>query len=262
MDAPVFQSCDEIPNPFGGPILWQAESPSTMEGARQWIQDSDLRRGRVIAGAVLGCRHQTAGLGRIPGRRWLSPPGQALTFSIILPPRRDYPRSMVLALGLCTWLEEMGLKPEVKWPNDLLLADRKICGILVQSRLSATTTPDQNPPWEICGIGINVSQTRFPQADLRRPATSLLLEGRATSDWHLPSLLGHLLGHLKPACDLEAEAIRVGLESRLWRRDQEWEFVDAMGPHPPRRGLIRGLGDRGQLQLETGKGLEELWWGE
>ena len=117
-------------------------------------------------GRIVGAEEQTAGVGR-HGRKWISPAGSGLYVSIVLT-AKPVPVIM-LALGLASRYA-IGGSADLRWPNDVLLNGKKCAGVLAQ--LDGDTI--------IAGIGINVSQTEFPD-DLETPATSLLLEGMTVS---------------------------------------------------------------------------------
>jgi BirA family biotin operon repressor/biotin-[acetyl-CoA-carboxylase] ligase len=132
--------------------------------------------------AVVTAEEQTAGRGQA-GRKWHTPPGAALAFSVILRPtavERTLPARMtgLAALALVQSCDSMGLRPQIKWPNDLLLSGRKAAGILVES-VWAGNQLDAS----VLGTGVNVSQAAVPPADqLSFPATSLEAElGRAVN---------------------------------------------------------------------------------
>jgi BirA family biotin operon repressor/biotin-[acetyl-CoA-carboxylase] ligase len=120
----------------------------------------DLQPGRIV-----GAEEQTAGMGR-HGRKWISGPGAGIYVSMILD-AKPVPVVM-LALGLAT--RQAMRCGDIRWPNDVLLNGKKCAGVLAQ--LEGNTI--------IAGIGINVSQTEFPD-DLEASATSLLLEGVTVS---------------------------------------------------------------------------------
>jgi len=136
----------------GRRIDWFESIDSTMIEARR-----DLQPGRIV-----GAEEQTAGMGR-HGRKWISEAGAGLYISMVLA-AKPVPVIM-LALGLAT-REAIGHGADLRWPNDVLINGKKCAGVLAQ--LEGETI--------IAGIGINVSQTSFPD-DLETPATSLLLEG-------------------------------------------------------------------------------------
>jgi BirA family biotin operon repressor/biotin-[acetyl-CoA-carboxylase] ligase len=120
----------------------------------------DLTPGRIV-----GAEEQTAGMGR-HGRKWISEAGAGLYVSMVLA-AKPVPVIM-LSLGLAT-RKAIGCG-DIRWPNDVLLNGKKCAGVLAQLEGDMI----------IAGIGINVSQTEFPD-DLETPATSLLLEGVTVS---------------------------------------------------------------------------------
>jgi BirA family transcriptional regulator, biotin operon repressor / biotin---[acetyl-CoA-carboxylase] ligase len=143
---------------------------------------SDAVRDAALAGAapglVLFAESQTAGRGRRENR-WTSSKGKDFMFSVLLRPAAPavlWPRLTTLAaLALARAVEmELPLKPQIKWPNDLYLNDRKICGLLAE----AVTVNGQLAL--VLGVGMNVNNREFPY-ELTGVATSLLLELNAPS---------------------------------------------------------------------------------
>lgn len=135
-----------------------------------------LARDGVKEGAVVFAESQTRGRGRL-GRKWLSPAGQGLWFSVLLRPALRAQEATQLTIAAATALarairEQTGLAPEVKWPNDLLMGGRKTAGILTE-----LTAELDRIHHVILGLGIDVNQTStdFPP-ELRRLATSLRIE--------------------------------------------------------------------------------------
>jgi BirA family biotin operon repressor/biotin-[acetyl-CoA-carboxylase] ligase len=127
------------------------------------VLDSTMRAaaGRPVGDVVLA-EEQTAGQGR-HGHTWHSAPGDGIYCSLVLPQSPV----LTLALGLATHsaiFEATGLVCDLRWPNDLMLGDKKAAGILVQAA----------GPNAIAGIGINVNHTAFPE-DVASLATSLRL---------------------------------------------------------------------------------------
>ena len=130
-------------------------------------------------GAVCLADEQTAGRGR-RGYRWFSPPGCGIWASILLrpglPAARTPPLTLCAAAAVARALEAAaGVTVEIKWPNDLLIRNRKVAGILAESRATAA-----DEPVIVVGMGINVNHTRdlFPE-DLADSATSLRIESGA-----------------------------------------------------------------------------------
>jgi BirA family biotin operon repressor/biotin-[acetyl-CoA-carboxylase] ligase len=127
-------------------------------------------------GTVVLAESQTGGKGRL-GRRWESPPGVNLYCSVILRPPIlpvNAPQLTFLsAVAVARAIESVThLQPRIKWPNDILVHERKVAGLL--NEMSAET---DTVHWVVLGIGVNINMVReqFPD-DLRYPASSLLLE--------------------------------------------------------------------------------------
>ncbi|MGC4109000.1 MAG: biotin--[acetyl-CoA-carboxylase] ligase [Nocardioides sp.] len=147
-----------------------------------------LAAGEPEPDVVVVADHQTAGRGRL-GREWVTPAGAALTFSAVVDPglADEWWPLVPLAAGLAVTAAVGG---RLKWPNDVLMDGRKVCGILVER--VAGRSDGKDVPLAVVGIGLNVDQAR---EELPVPtATSLALEGVA---WGRAELLGAVLGELR-----------------------------------------------------------------
>jgi BirA family biotin operon repressor/biotin-[acetyl-CoA-carboxylase] ligase len=130
-------------------------------------------------GTVIVADTQTAGKGRL-GRRWYSPPGENLYCSVIMRnvPADDLPGwlsavPLLSAVAVAQAIQAVaGLKPFLKWPNDILVGDRKLGGLLCESSLGG-----QSRTFVVVGIGLNVNSRResFPE-EIREIATSIAAE--------------------------------------------------------------------------------------
>jgi len=152
-----------------------------------------LAREGAPEGTLIVANAQTKGRGRL-GRSWVSPPGSGLYLSIILrpdcPPDR-FPRLMLTAgVAVASAIQQTGMKPQLKWPNDILIADRKVGGILAEAVFDK-----RRIDFAILGIGINVNteQDELP-VSVRSLATSLRLSlGKPVSRICFLQTLLHLL---------------------------------------------------------------------
>lgn len=127
----------------------------------------DVARGLPV-GSIVIADHQTAGRGRLD-RRWQAPPRTALLVSFVLEPNP----LLSLAAGLAA-AEACGSEVRLKWPNDLLIDERKLGGILVEN----------TPRIAICGIGINLTWAPLGAARLDQPRDVLLERLRGSlRDW-------------------------------------------------------------------------------
>ena len=140
---------------------------STNDEAMSWSKQGARDLSLIVAD------EQTLGRGRLD-RRWFTPPRTALAFSLILRP--SYAEKPLLsrtvglaALALSDTLQTLGLDPQIKWPNDILLNGQKVAGILIE----ATWFEDEAQSIVI-GMGINIAKGSVPSTDiLGFPATSL-----------------------------------------------------------------------------------------
>jgi len=219
-------------------------------------------------GAVFFAEEQTSGHGR-GGHSWHSARSVGIYLSAVLRPQLAPADALVLSLaaGLAaaSAVEAVtGLKPDLRWPNDLLLArqvpgesggphleERKFCGILTELNAEATRVR-----YAVVGIGMNVNQRSFP-AELQSLATSLRIEtGRA---WSRVELAAALLKSL----DREYRAVISGSRSDILRRFEERSSyargrrvqVDEDGGY---NGITEGLDARGFLQVRTAAGIKTV----
>lgn len=157
---------------IGHRVILYSKTASTMEVARrEAIQGA-------IEGTVIISGKQTAGRGRL-GRLWLSPRG-CVAVSVILYPDIAFLPSLIMVASLAvvhTIVDITGLQPQIKWPNDIMINGKKVCGIMVESGVR-----DSNIDYTIIGIGINVNLEAAALGELSLPATSLSDElGRGVS---------------------------------------------------------------------------------
>ncbi|MBR1793174.1 MAG: biotin--[Bacteroidales bacterium] len=122
---------------------------------------------------------QTAGVGQ-RGNRWESTPGQNLTFSVVLhpmflPASRQFLLTQMLSLAIVDFLRQMLTSSQVfiKWPNDIYVGTRKICGILTETHIA-----NGHIASAICGVGLNVNQQSFSN-DIPNPTSMALVAGRS-----------------------------------------------------------------------------------
>src|ERR1017187_8118407 len=141
-----------------------------------------LARDGVKEGAVVFAESQTRGRGRL-GRKWMSPPRRGLWFSVLLRPDLRPQEATRLTVASATALRraietQTGLKPNIKWPNDILIHGKKVAGILTEMSAELDCVK-----YVVLGIGVdvNLNHSDFP-AELRKLATSLKAElGRPVS---------------------------------------------------------------------------------
>ena len=221
-----------------------------------------LARDGVKEGAVVFAESQTKGRGRL-GRKWMSPARKGLWFSILLRPglRPQQATQLTVAGATALWRaieSQTALRPEIKWPNDILVRGKKVAGILTE--LSAELDRVKHV---ILGIGVDVNQSagEFP-SELRKSATSLRIEtGRLISR---PELAVAILREL----DSDYSRVSAG---RFAAIADEWEehcttigrdVTIRIGDRQI-RGRAESLGEDGALLLRTDHGhLERISGGD
>lgn len=251
----------------GSDSIWQRMQENGMLGERLVhffteigsTNDVALRLGREgeIAGTLVVAERQTGGRGRL-GRDWLSPAGLGLYFSMVLRPRLDPADlskvTLVTALAVCKAVEMVtGLNPGIKWPNDLLLAGKKICGILTETGPLSV----REPPLVVVGIGLNVMTPLelFP-SELRERATSLAVVGNRSF------LRGELLAAIVREVEVEIVRLERGEFAAVLA---EWRSRDAtLGKRlawmTPTGKVVEGVSlgpdETGVLHIRDDSGLE------
>jgi BirA family biotin operon repressor/biotin-[acetyl-CoA-carboxylase] ligase len=229
---------------LGQELIYVPECASTMEVAADRARESPAPEGLVVI-----TDFQTSGRGQ-RGNEWESEPGKNLTFSLLLKPAFLRPSdqfhlNMVLSVALADYLEPMFPgQVSLKWPNDVMIDDKKVCGILIQNHIQGHSIHES-----VIGIGLNVNQTAFRQAR----ATSLkLLTG---TDFRLNHVLNDLLTAVeKRYLDLRAaptnpfqeeyeEYLYWIHEARTFRHDGN-DFL----------GMITGVDPSGRLLIKSAAG--------
>jgi BirA family biotin operon repressor/biotin-[acetyl-CoA-carboxylase] ligase len=232
---------------LGRVVHYQETVDSTNRIAR------DLARAGAPHGAVIIADSQTAGRGRL-GRSWFSPPGANLYLSVVLrpevPPARAPQLALVAATAVAKTVEVVGgVRPEIKWPNDVLLEGRKVAGILAELDSEADRVTVV-----IVGIGVNLNVSeRDLEVALHCPATAVAAATGASVD--RAAFAARLLIELEERyCRYVAHGFG-GLR-------EEWESyscltgrrVTVAGPEGQQCGRVLGVDADGALRLRGSRG--------
>ena len=264
----------------GLPFEYRARCASTNATLRQ-IAES----GR--SGTTLVTDEQTGGRGRL-GRTWVSAPGLDLTFSVLVRPALAPARGHLLALATGVAVAEVleqgfGLRGQVmlKWPNDVLLDGKKVCGILLEASADA-----ERVLWAVAGIGLNVNSEPSRLLESLPPDQAAEWRGRP-----LPVSLKEHLGRITPRAPLLAALLArlscwwTGLDrvSTVPSLLAEWRLRDALAGQPVEvfagadraervaagraervaAGRAAGIGEEGQLLVRDENGvLVEVFAGD
>jgi len=202
--------------------------------------DSTSQRARDLAaagaphGTLVTAAEQTAGRGR-QGRNWVAAPGQALLMSLLL---REWPALLPLAAAAAV-AEAVGETAMIKWPNDVLLFDRKVAGILAEGRPQAG--------WMVLGIGLNVAVRREDlPVELRNTAATLGLPPSA-----IEPNLARVVERLQRWLSAPPAAVVAAVRARDALAGREVRYGDVTG-------RARGIDDHGRLLVLRADGGEEL----
>lgn len=231
------------------------------------ITDSTNLRARAEAecgaphGTLIVADMQTAGIGR-RGRSWESPSGVNLYFTLVLRPDFSQEKApmltLVMAHAVCRGIaRESGLDCKIKWPNDIVVNGRKVCGILTQMGF------DQSSGYYVVvGVGVNAGRQEFAP-ELLQKATSLEAEAdRAVSRSRLLAAILHAF-----EADYEtfttSQSLKDILDSynhMLVNRNAAVRVLDPKGEYD---GVARGITETGELLVEKADGaVEQVYAGE
>ncbi|HEX4834171.1 MAG TPA: biotin--[acetyl-CoA-carboxylase] ligase [Trebonia sp.] len=237
----------ELPS-FNGP--WTAievvpQTGSTNADLLDWAT-----RG-LAEGAILVAEEQTAGRGRM-GRSWVSPAGAALTFSVLLRPESIPPvrlgwLPLIAGIGTAAAVRALtGLDATLKWPNDVLVGDRKLAGILAEAVGNAV----------ILGIGLNVSTApeELPPGPGGLAPTSLLAEGTPVERDVLLIEILRALGQWYKTFNADPDSERTGLLAQYTRMSATLgrEVQVELPGGSLVTGVAAGIAPEGHLLLEAG----------
>ena len=230
-------------------IIWLDTVDSTNDEARRRISDLDNL-------SVLSALEQTAGRGQ-RGNSWAARAGENLTFTIVLkyghgalPSVRavdQFTISEITALTVVDLLASHGIEAKIKWPNDIYVGNKKICGILIENSVREGMLSSS-----IIGIGLNVNQTEFDPS-LPNP-TSMLLQNTATPlEIHeiLKEYMDIFRTYINRYMNITGGMSRLRrlYLSQMWRKDVHARFIDNSDGREF-EGIIRGLNQIGLIMIE------------
>ncbi len=230
-------------------LQWIDRLPST----NTFLKERLKLEPQLPSGTVVATREQTQGKGR-RGREWLSAANENLTFSLLLrgtyEPRTLPAAAMAAAVSVAELLEKEGVHADLKWPNDVLVNGKKICGILSEGV----------PGGIIVGIGLNVNMQSADHID--QPATSMLIETSKRQN------IDNLLEKLLPLLSVRLDEWAAGGFSKVRKN---WEakvptigkMISVRDGDCHRQGILAGFGEDGELLLQDATGtVSPVWAGD
>jgi BirA family transcriptional regulator, biotin operon repressor / biotin---[acetyl-CoA-carboxylase] ligase len=203
-----------------------------------------LKDGKISSGAVILSDIQTEGRGQ-RSNTWQSLPFENLTFSFLLKPsnlRNISPITInhCVSLALAEFIVELGLKPQLKWPNDIYVNNQKIAGILIENNFNSGIVTNS-----ITGIGVNINQTSFDSLN----ATSLAL--LKDEKYPIKGILFDIIFQLNKQFHLfettSSEAVKERYDKNLWRINEIVRFNIA---NTHKQGVVLGTNTDGSLLVQ------------
>ena len=233
---------------MGRQLVFYEQTGSTNTDCKRLMEE------KTESGILVAAANQNAGKGR-RGRGWISPPDTSISYSLGLipafPPEKAAMLTLVMAMAVQKAIHsQTGLEARIKWPNDIVVNSKKVCGILTEMNMEMDYIS-----CVVIGVGINVSQEEFP-AELADKATSLLLETGSRQGLSRAAITAECINHFEPEYkrfleteDLsgmkeEYEAVLTGLNDEVCVLDPKGEY----------RGISRGITPSGELLVEKQDG--------
>ena len=216
---------------------------------------------RYGAGDVVIAERQEAGRGQ-RGNSWSSTPGENLTFSVVLrpdflPAERQFRISKAVALAVADTIAEAGLRPAIKWPNDIVVDGKKVCGILTEMSMEQGYIQHI-----VIGVGINVRKQEFPEEIRDRAAA---IDEQCGFRISRSQLIADIMEAFEEDYEIflrthDLKGLRASYAELLVNQDREVCVLDPKGEY---RGIARGINDQGELLVERPDGtVEEVYAGE
>ena len=213
-----------------------------------WIKR--LAKEGASEGTLALAEFQSAGRGRL-GRSWVVPEGTSVMMSILLRPKFEpqYAPTLTLVMGMAVAkaVKSLGFDVSIKWPNDVVVSHKKICGILTEMGVR-----DGKIDYAVIGVGINVNIKEFPE-EMADKATSLYLEsGREFDRSQIPGLVMEAFEEYyeKFAATCDLSGLKEEYESILANYNQPVRVL----AKEPYEGVARGITDGGELLVEKTDG--------
>jgi BirA family biotin operon repressor/biotin-[acetyl-CoA-carboxylase] ligase len=232
-------------------IEWKEQLSSTNSAMREQLEAQPSS----TDGWILAAHRQTAGRGRLD-RTWHTPPRSGLCFSLFLKteaPIAQIPSStMAAALAVDDLLHTLQIPSTPKWPNDILVENQKICGILSE-RVEKRGV--------IIGIGLNVNLSPAEAAMIDRPATSIFMQTGLLHE--PPNILTALLPHLDHWLEQWKSSGFPAIQDEWTRRAGPIGKTLCVHDGTEKiEGKLAGFGSFGELLLDTGHSTKTIWSGE
>lgn len=211
-----------------------------------------LKEGQIGHGTVILAENQTNGRGQ-RGNSWQSAPFDNLIFSLVICPQKKEIKhvieySFATAIAIRKMLVSKGFEAEIKWPNDIIIKNKKVAGILIENSISGKYLTHL-----IIGVGLNLNQAKFESPN----ATSLNIE---SSNFYNPKEMGfEFTTFVKNEIDRlekgQFDEIFEEFNENLWRKDEEHQFIIEENKLS---GIIQGVNSEGKLVVKFDTTISEF----
>lgn len=239
----------------GNTVHFFEQTGSTNNDCRRFLEEGESHGTLVVADT------QNTGKGR-RGRSWISPPQTTISMSLGLRPDFQPDKAsmltLVMALAVCRAIEDVAqVKAQIKWPNDIVVNQKKVCGILTEMN-----TQMDYIEYVIIGVGINVNQTEF-DAEIAKTATSLYVEtgsrqSRSDIVTRAMEYFESYYDRFTQTCDMSA--LMAEYNEKLVNRNAHVRVLDPKGEYD---GISEGINEAGELLVRTEDGqMMEVYAGE
>ena len=214
------------------------------DSTNRWMKENGTQNLVIVAD------YQTAGKG-CGANKWEAERGKNLLFSVMIHPEKlqaknQFIITQVVSVALCKTLERyLQMEISIKWPNDIYVGDKKICGVLIENRLAGRMIKDM-----IIGIGLNVNQQEF-KSDAPNPVSIKQLTGKDTDR---EELLKAFLDQLNACC--KSQTFIADYKARLYRREGMHLFKTGDTTF---KASIVDVKDDGRLMLQDEDGIAHLY---
>lgn len=230
---------------IGQTILRIKRTESTNNYATGQVRENEVKTGTVFL-----AYEQTSGRGQ-HANRWESEAGKNLTFSIYLCPeflniRKQFMLSKVICLGIKAFLGDYVDEVKIKWPNDIYVGTRKICGILIENAVMNGLLNQS-----IIGIGLNINQVQF----LSEAPNPVSLKSITGVEYDLDEMIDKLLIHInhfyKKLVTAQFNELDREFYENLYRLNEWYSYKDENHEYT---GKIIGVNEIGQLKIQEKDG--------
>ena len=229
----------------GKTVHFVKETVSTNLLAKELYREAEKKED--LHGRLVVTEYQTAGRGRF-GRTWVAPEGSCVIMTLILKPdfAPQYASMLTLVMGLSVVqaVRKAGLDAGIKWPNDVVVSGKKLCGILTEMSLEGTNIGEV-----AIGVGINVNLQEIPE-EVKETATSMYLETGRKFDRN--QLIASVLAAFEENYEIFVQTCDLSYLKEEYHRYlfNRGKAVRVLDPQQSFTGMALGINEQGELLVE------------